>query len=57
LHLPVSVNIDAIHLEQADFVDRLRLQLAKTPRKSWPATWNWKCWKPAHCKTLPMFPA
>ena len=31
LALPVSVNIDAIHLEQADFVDRLRLQLSRHP--------------------------
>ena len=29
--LPVSVNIDAIQLEQVDFVDRLRLQLAAHP--------------------------
>ncbi|HOE40655.1 MAG TPA: PAS domain S-box protein [Rhodoferax sp.] len=29
--LPVSVNIDAIHLEQADFVDRLRQQLSRHP--------------------------
>jgi EAL domain-containing protein (putative c-di-GMP-specific phosphodiesterase class I) len=31
LALPVSVNIDAIHLEQADFVDRLRQQLSRHP--------------------------
>ncbi len=31
LMLPVSVNIDAIHLEQADFVDRLRQQLSRHP--------------------------
>jgi EAL domain-containing protein (putative c-di-GMP-specific phosphodiesterase class I) len=29
LALPVSVNIDAIQLEQTDFVDRLRQQLSK----------------------------
>ena len=29
--LPVSVNIDAIHLEQADFVERLRQQLSRHP--------------------------
>lgn len=32
LHLPVSVNIDAIHLEQVDFVDRLAQQLARHPQ-------------------------
>ncbi|MBK9441886.1 MAG: EAL domain-containing protein [Comamonadaceae bacterium] len=31
LALPVSVNIDAIHLEQTDFVDRLRQQLSRHP--------------------------
>ncbi len=31
LSLPVSVNIDAIQLEQADFVDRLRQQMAAHP--------------------------
>jgi diguanylate cyclase (GGDEF)-like protein/PAS domain S-box-containing protein len=29
--LPVSVNIDAIHLEQPDFVERLRQQMANHP--------------------------
>ncbi len=32
LALPVSVNIDAIQLEQADFVQRLRQQVAAHPR-------------------------
>ena len=32
LPLPVSVNIDAIQLEQADFVQRLRQQVAAHPR-------------------------
>jgi len=32
LHMPVSVNIDAIHLEQADFVDRLAQQLSRHPQ-------------------------
>lgn len=32
LHLPVSVNIDAMHLEQADFVDRLARLLARHPQ-------------------------
>jgi EAL domain-containing protein (putative c-di-GMP-specific phosphodiesterase class I) len=31
LTLPVSVNVDAIQLEQADFVDRLRQQVAAHP--------------------------
>ncbi|MCB1737606.1 MAG: diguanylate cyclase, partial [Gammaproteobacteria bacterium] len=31
LSLPISVNIDAIQLEQADFVDRLRQQVAAHP--------------------------
>ncbi|MFZ4625236.1 MAG: EAL domain-containing protein [Rhodoferax sp.] len=34
LQVPVSVNIDAIQLEQADFVDRLSQQLARHPRVS-----------------------
>ncbi|MFZ5482830.1 MAG: EAL domain-containing protein [Pseudomonadota bacterium] len=31
LRLPVSVNIDALHLEQADFVDRLSERIAQHP--------------------------
>ncbi|WP_218938123.1 EAL domain-containing protein [Billgrantia lactosivorans] len=31
IRLPVSVNIDAIHLQQADFVERLRREIARHP--------------------------
>ncbi|WP_201297036.1 MULTISPECIES: EAL domain-containing protein [Halomonadaceae] len=31
IHLPVSVNIDAIHFQQADFVERLRAEIARHP--------------------------
>jgi predicted signal transduction protein with EAL and GGDEF domain len=56
LPLPVSVNIDAMQLEQVDFVDRLRQQLLIILELR-PETWNWRCWKPARWKTSPTFPA
>ncbi|MFQ3786844.1 EAL domain-containing protein [Halomonas sp. A29] len=31
IRLPVSVNVDAIHLEQADFVERLRAEVKRHP--------------------------
>ncbi|MGR2738963.1 putative bifunctional diguanylate cyclase/phosphodiesterase [Billgrantia sp. Q4P2] len=31
IRLPVSVNIDAIHLQQADFVERLRAEIVRHP--------------------------
>ncbi|WP_206022788.1 EAL domain-containing protein [Billgrantia bachuensis] len=31
IRLPVSVNIDAIHLQQGDFVERLRAEIARHP--------------------------
>ena len=50
--LPVSVNVSAMELQQADFADRVRAQLAAHPQVEARRTWNWKWWKPVRMQDV-----